>query len=108
MSTPWRLSKNRKERKNTRKYYKKKGKNFDLKGTWLMYDCCIALRNIKRSIHLLRLSGKTWYSKEGQNNKKHFASSIESLLGQIGFIVIYTFLYARFDRMAFGAKSLSL
>ena len=51
---------------------KKERKNVDLKGTWLLYDCCmvaIVLQNVKRSISLLGLSGKTWYLKEGQNNK---------------------------------------
>ena len=45
MSTPWPLSKNRKERKNTLNYYKKeiKRKNVDLKGTWLLYDCCMVV-----------------------------------------------------------------
>ena len=64
----------------------------------LLCACCmtvvIVLPLVKRSISLLRLSRKTWHFKEGQNSKKCLVSSIASLLGQIGFIVIlYIFLY---------------
>ena len=54
----------------------------------------IVLRNVKRSIALLGLSGKTRCFREGQSNKKCLVSSIASLLGQIGFIVIlYVLIY---------------
>ena len=55
MSTPCPFSKNGKEHKNTCNHCKKRErerKNVDLKGTWLLYDCCMVVIVFKYIINV--------------------------------------------------------